>query len=54
MLAHDWSPSGDAGLAARPIAETARDTLEWLRATPDAVVTGLTREQEREVLDSLA
>ena len=54
MLAHDWSPSRDAGLAARPIAETARDTLEWLRATPDAVVTGLTREQEREVLDSLA
>ena len=54
MLAHDWSPSRDAGLTARPIAETARDTLEWLRATPDAVVTGLTREQERQVLDSLA
>ncbi|WP_300577705.1 NAD-dependent epimerase/dehydratase family protein [uncultured Nocardioides sp.] len=54
MLAHDWSPSRNAGLTARPIAETARDTLEWLRATPDAVVTGLTREQEREVLDGLA
>lgn len=54
MLAHDWSPSRDAGLTARPIGETARDTLEWLRATPGAVVTGLTREQEREVLDGLA
>ena len=53
MLAHDWSPSRDAGLTARPIGETARDTLEWLRATPDAVVTGLTREQEREVLHGL-
>ena len=53
MLAHDWSPSRDAGLAARPVAETAADTLAWLRATPDAVRTGLTRDQEREVLAAL-
>lgn len=53
MVAHDWTPSRDAGLTVRPIGETARDTLAWLRATPDAPVTGLTREEEREVLASL-
>jgi nucleoside-diphosphate-sugar epimerase len=54
MLAHDWTPSEAAGLAVRRIAETARDTLAWLRATPDAVVTGLTREEEAEVLAGLS
>ena len=54
MMTHDWTPSRDAGLTVRPIADTARDTLAWLRATPDAPVTGLTREEEREVLASLA
>jgi hypothetical protein len=54
MLAHDWTPSQAAGLTVRPLAETARDTLAWLRATPDAVVTGLTREEEAEVLASLS
>ena len=53
MLAHDWAPSHDAGLRVRPIAETAADTLAWLRATPDAVVTGLTRDEERDVLTTL-
>jgi nucleoside-diphosphate-sugar epimerase len=53
MVAHDWTPSRDAGLVVRPVGETARDTLAWLRATPDAPVTGLTREEEREVLGSL-
>ena len=38
-------------MTSRP--ETARDTLAWLRATPDAPVTGLAREEEREVLGSL-
>ena len=33
-----------------PLAETTRDTLAWLRATPDAKVTGLTRDEEQEVL----
>ena len=36
MLAHDATPSYDAGLVTRPLADTARDTLAWLRATPDA------------------
>ncbi|CAB4738906.1 unannotated protein [freshwater metagenome] len=54
MLAHDWTPSEAAGLTVRRIAETARDTLAWLRATPDAVVTGLTREEEAEVLALLS
>jgi 2'-hydroxyisoflavone reductase len=50
MTAHDATPSYDAGLVTRPVAETARDTLAWLRATPDAKVTGITRERESEVL----
>lgn len=50
MAAHDPEPSYAAGLVLRPIADTARDTLAWLRATPDAVVTGMTRAREREVL----
>lgn len=54
MVAHDWEPSRDAGLVVRPLGETARDTLAWLRETPEAPVTGLTREEEREVLASLA
>ena len=50
MLAHDPAPAAHAGLHTRPVAETARDTLAWLRATPDAPVTGLTRAEEGEVL----
>ncbi|MEU4364390.1 NAD-dependent epimerase/dehydratase family protein [Promicromonospora sp. NPDC023987] len=50
FMAHDVTPSLQAGLMIRPFAETARDTLAWLRATPDAEVTGLTREEEQEVL----
>lgn len=50
MTAHDATPSYDAGLVTRPVADTARDTLAWLRATPDAVVTGMSRERETEVL----
>lgn len=52
MLAHDWSPSSDAGLTVRPVAETTRDTLAWLRATPDAEIGGLTRAEERALLDA--
>lgn len=54
MLAHDPAPSLEAGLRLRPVAETARDTLAWLRAEPDAPVTGLTRKEERELLDARA
>lgn len=46
----DVSASLAAGLAPRPFADTARDTLAWLRATPDAIRTGLTRDEEAEVL----
>ncbi|MGZ4486318.1 MAG: NAD-dependent epimerase/dehydratase family protein [Nocardioides sp.] len=52
MLAHDVAPSLEAGLVLRPVADTARDTLAWLAATPDAAVTGLTREEERAVLEA--
>lgn len=50
MLAHDPAPSLAAGLRLRPLAETAADTLAWLRATPDAPVSGISREREAEVL----
>ena len=48
------SASYDAGLATRPIGDTARDTLAWLRDHPDAAVTGLSRDDEAEVLGRLA
>jgi nucleoside-diphosphate-sugar epimerase len=50
LVAHDPRPSFAAGLVTRPIAETARDTLAWLRATPDATVTGIDRGREAELL----
>lgn len=50
MLAHDPTPSYDAGLVVRPVADTARDTLDWLRATPEATRTGISREREAAVL----
>jgi hypothetical protein len=51
-MTHDVAASYEAGLVTRPLSETARDTLEWLRAEPDATVTGLTRDEERAVLDA--
>jgi nucleoside-diphosphate-sugar epimerase len=54
MTDHDVTPSYDAGLVTRPVADTARDTLAWLRSTPDAPVTGITREREAELLDAWA
>ncbi|MFI2294616.1 epimerase [Isoptericola sp. NPDC019571] len=50
MPAHDAAPATEAGLAPRPVEETARDTLAWLRATPDAHVTGLTADEEADVV----
>jgi len=50
MLAHDVAPSVAAGLRPRPVADTARDTLTWLRETPDAPVSGIGREREAELL----
>lgn len=52
LAAHDPAPSIAAGLALRPVSETACDTLAWLRATPDATVTGITREKEAAVLSA--
>jgi 2'-hydroxyisoflavone reductase len=45
----DTTAARDAGLTVRPLAETARDTLAWLRAANGNVV-GLTAEEERAVL----
>ena len=50
MLAIDPSPAFAAGLETRPLAETARDTLEWARST--APPAGLARRKERDLLDS--
>jgi hypothetical protein len=50
FMTRDVSESVEAGLRFRPVADTARDTLEWLRATPDAARTGLTAEEEADVL----
>jgi 2'-hydroxyisoflavone reductase len=50
LPAHDVRPSLDAGLTLRPLAETARDTLAWLEATPDAPVSGIGPDRERDLL----
>jgi 2'-hydroxyisoflavone reductase len=50
FMARDTSSAIDAGLRIRPFTETARDTLTWLRTSPDAAVTGLTRAEEAAVL----
>jgi hypothetical protein len=56
MLAVDPSPAFEAGLETRPLVETARDTLAWVRAGdgPDEPPAGLGRDRERELLDSWA
>ena len=43
-----------AGLRARPLEETARDTLDWVRSgeAPADPPAGLDREKERQVLDA--
>jgi hypothetical protein len=53
FMAHDVTSSLAAGLRLRPLAETARDTLAWVRATPDATVTGLTLAEEQAILSTL-
>ena len=50
LMSVDVEPSYDAGLHTRPLTETARDTLAWLRQEPDAPVSGLDRSAEAEVL----
>ena len=51
MLAHDADLPRAAGLRTRPVAESARDTLAWADATPDAVQTGIGRDRERQLLE---
>jgi 2'-hydroxyisoflavone reductase len=51
MTSHDVSAAFDAGLTTRPVGETAVDTLDWLRATPGAPCTGLSRAEEQDLLD---
>jgi nucleoside-diphosphate-sugar epimerase len=53
FMARDVSASLAAGLTPRPLTDTVRDTLDWLRAQPDAAVTGLTRPEELDLLDRL-
>jgi 2'-hydroxyisoflavone reductase len=50
LMAHDVAASYEAGLVTRPLSETARDTILWLQRTPDATVTGISREDEAAVL----
>jgi nucleoside-diphosphate-sugar epimerase len=45
----DTAPAHEAGLTARAVSETARDTLDWLRASNGPVV-GLTGDEEGDVL----
>ncbi|CUR54840.1 NAD-dependent epimerase/dehydratase [metagenome] len=49
LLSHDPTPSLQAGLRPRPVAETARDTLAWLRSDAGPA-TGLSRDAEAAVL----
>ncbi len=50
MMNHDLSATFAAGLATRPVADTARDTLAWLRSEPAYPKTGLTLDEEAELL----
>jgi 2'-hydroxyisoflavone reductase len=48
-MTRDTSPAREAGLTSRPLAITARDTLDWLNAGNGPVV-GLTSDEERDLL----
>jgi 2'-hydroxyisoflavone reductase len=54
MLSVDPSPAFGAGLETRPLEETVRDTLEWVRSgeAPIEPAAGLDRVKEQEVLDA--
>lgn len=49
FMTRDTKPALNAGLTTRPLVETARDTLAWLRAT-DGPVIGITGDEETRVL----
>jgi nucleoside-diphosphate-sugar epimerase len=51
FMARDVSPALGSGLVTRPMTDTARDTLEWLRTGPDrALRVGLDPDDEADVL----
>ena len=50
MITHRFDPSARAGLTVRPVADTARDTLEWMKDNDDAPRTGMSRDREAEVI----
>jgi 2'-hydroxyisoflavone reductase len=52
LMSVDVEASYDAGLRTRPLSDTARDTLAWLRGEPGAPVAGLDRSAEAVVLDA--
>jgi nucleoside-diphosphate-sugar epimerase len=52
MITHRFDLSANAGLTVRSFADTARDTLAWMRENPDAPRTGMAREREAEVLEA--
>ncbi|WP_109472857.1 NAD-dependent epimerase/dehydratase family protein [Ornithinimicrobium cavernae] len=53
MRARDVSATLAAGLALRPLAETARDTLRWISEGSGTRKAGLTWSEEQDVLSSL-
>jgi hypothetical protein len=54
LLAHDPAPALAAGLRCRPVRETAADVLAWVRSDPGAVLTGMSRAEEQELLRRVA
>ncbi len=54
MMTHRFDLSAEVGLTVRSYADTARDTLTWVRENPDAPRTGITRDREAEVLAAWA
>jgi 2'-hydroxyisoflavone reductase len=54
MLSVDASPAFAAGLRPRPLEETVRDTVAWMRSgdAPTEFPAGLDREKEQAVLDA--
>jgi nucleoside-diphosphate-sugar epimerase len=49
FMTRDTSPARAAGLTSRPVAMTARDTLDWLRSSNGPVIA-LTGDEEKDVL----
>jgi 2'-hydroxyisoflavone reductase len=50
MMAADPAKAYGTGLSPRPLAETVRDTLAWIRSVPEPSDAGLAPDRERELL----